>query len=66
MLPGFRPAPDCFMVADVRLIPQQGGTLYLAHVMHRTSEQRAKHEEMGFAEGWGITLDQLDRLAQSL
>lgn len=66
MLPGFRPAPDCFMVADIRLIPQEGGTLYHAHVMHRTAEQKAQHEEMGFFDGWGTTLDQLDRLAQGL
>ena len=66
MLPGFRPAPDCFMVADVRLIPQDYGTLYHAHVMHRTADQREQHEKMGFHEGWGITLDQLAKLAQSL
>lgn len=66
MLPGFRPAPDCFMVADVRLIPQDHGTLYHAHVMHRTAENRQKHEEMGFSEGWGITLDQLSDLASRL
>ena len=66
MRSGFRPAPDCFMVADVRLIPQEGGTLYHAHVMHRSAEQREQHEKMGFLEGWGITLDQLAELAQSL
>ena len=54
------------MVADVRLIPQEGGTLYHAHVMHRSAEQREQHEKMGFLEGWGITLDQLAELAQSL
>ena len=66
MLPGFRPAPDCFMVADIRLIPQDGGTLYSAHVMHRSSEQRKPHEEMGFHDGWGITPEQLDQLARRL
>ncbi len=66
MLPGFRPAPDCFMVADVTLTPQDGGTLYHAHVMHRTAEQRESHEKMGFLDGWGTTLGQLDALAQTL
>ena len=67
VLPGFRPAPKPgFMTADVRLTPEQGGTLYSAHVMHADPEQRAQHEQMGFHEGWGITLDQLAALAARL
>lgn len=64
---GFRPAPNAgFMTADVRLIPQEGGTLYQAHVMHFDAEKRLEHEKMGFHEGWGTTLDQLAELVTRL
>lgn len=67
VLSGFRPSPKpAFMTADVRLIPQDGGTLYHAHVMHSDSNKRAEHEKMGFFDGWGTTLEQLAALVQRL
>jgi uncharacterized protein YndB with AHSA1/START domain len=33
---------------------------------HKSPEDSQKHEEMGFEEGWGITTDQLAKLAESL
>ena len=66
MLPGFRPVAAPFMVADIRLIAQDGGTLYRAHVMHTGPETRDQHAAMGFAEGWGTTLQQLRTLAEGL
>ncbi|HUD72370.1 MAG TPA: SRPBCC domain-containing protein, partial [Dongiaceae bacterium] len=35
------------------------GTRYTALVMHKDSESRARHEAMGFQDGWGKALDQL-------
>jgi uncharacterized protein YndB with AHSA1/START domain len=66
MQSGFRPAATPFMTCDLRLTPQANGTLYTCHVMHPTPEDRARHEEMGFFDGWGTTLEQLDALARSL
>lgn len=67
VLPGFRPSPNpAFMTADVRLIPQEGGTLYHAHVMHSDSAKRAEHEKMGFFDGWGTAFEQLAALAERL
>lgn len=66
MLRGFRPAPAPFMTADVTLTPADGGTLYRAHVMHADADARRRHEEMGFHDGWGTTLEQLDRLSATL
>lgn len=63
---GFRPAPKPFMTADIRLTPQNDGTLYHAHVMHHSPEDRQKHEGMGFEEGWGTTLAQLAVLAEGM
>jgi uncharacterized protein YndB with AHSA1/START domain len=47
------------MTAVIALEPHEKGTKYTALVMHANKEDRAKHEKMGFQEGWGIALDQL-------
>ncbi|SHG86471.1 SRPBCC domain-containing protein [Marivita hallyeonensis] len=66
-LTGFRPTPEpAFMTADVRLIPKDGGTLYSAAVMHSDAAKKAEHEKMGFHDGWGTTLRQLDELTARL
>jgi len=66
MGPGFRPKGAAFMSVIVTLTPVDRGTRYHAHVMHVTAEQRAQHLDMGFAEGWGTTLAQLDDLVQDI
>ncbi len=66
LLAGFRPQPTIFMVVDLTLTPKDGGTLYHAHIMHATAEARDQHEAMGFEDGWGTTLAQLDALAATL
>lgn len=66
LLPGFRPGDDPFMTVRITLVPSELGTLYHAHVLHPTAQAREEHESMGFAEGWGTALDQLEELAQSL
>jgi uncharacterized protein YndB with AHSA1/START domain len=45
--------------ATVLLEPRGAGTKYTAIVQHGDEESRRKHEEMGFAEGWGTALEQL-------
>jgi uncharacterized protein YndB with AHSA1/START domain len=39
------------------------GTRYRALVRHKNAQDRAKHEEMGFFQGWGTCLTQLEELA---
>ncbi|QDC10698.1 polyketide cyclase [Oceanicola sp. D3] len=63
---GFIPNETPFMLADITLTPRDGGTEYTATVRHRTPEDRARHEEMGFAQGWGTAADQLAALAEGL
>jgi uncharacterized protein YndB with AHSA1/START domain len=41
----------------------EGGAIYRATVMHRTSADRDAHANMGFEIGWGLALDQLLALA---
>ena len=64
---GWRPVePWLAITAIIDLAPIGGGTLYRARCLHRNAADRDKHAEMGFAEGWGICLRQLDELATAL
>jgi uncharacterized protein YndB with AHSA1/START domain len=64
--PLFRPNGEAFMTAEITMEAVTGGTWYRALVRHKNPEDRAKHEEMGFAQGWGTCLTQLDELAVQL
>ena len=64
---GWKPAePWLSMTAIMTLAAEGPGTRYTASALHRTPADARKHEEMGFHEGWGITLDQLAALAEQL
>ena len=63
---GWRPGSEPFMTAIIELVPQDDGTLCRATVLHADASARAKHEEMGFHDGWGTTLRQLSELAETL
>lgn len=64
--PRFRPNAEAFMTAEITMEPISQGTRYRAVVRHKTPQDRAKHEEMGFFQGWGTCLTQLDELAVQL
>lgn len=64
--PGFRPSAEGFMTADITMEPAAGGARYRALVRHKSPEDRAKHEAMGFFQGWGMCLTQLEELARQL
>lgn len=66
LAPLFRPNADAFMTADITMEAVSGGTRYRALVRHKSPEDRAKHEAMGFFQGWGTCLTQLDELAAQL
>lgn len=59
LLPGYRPAPEPFFTAVVEMRDSGAGTRYVATALHRDPEARARHEAMGFVDGWGKALDQL-------
>lgn len=56
---GWRPADHPFMTAIITLRDHPDGTEYVAHVMHKDDADRAKHETMGFYDGWGMVAEQL-------
>lgn len=65
--PGWRPAGQPFMVAEIRLEDAgPGKTKYTATARHWTEESRKQHEAMGFHEGWGRCAAQLEQLARSI
>ena len=64
--PRFRPNAESFMTAEITMEPVSGGTRYRALVRHKNAQDRAKHEEMGFFQGWGTCLTQLEELAVQL
>jgi uncharacterized protein YndB with AHSA1/START domain len=50
----------------IDLADEDGGTRYTATVMHPDLATRDRHAELGFYNGWGICIDQLEALAQQL
>lgn len=64
--PEYRPNASAFMTAEITLQAEGTGTRYRAVVRHCDAEARKTHEDMGFHEGWGTSLDQLVELMQSL
>lgn len=65
--PGCRPkVPDMDFTAFIALQPDGTGTRYDVHLLHASAETCRKHAEMGFEEGWGAAIAQLDALAQTL
>jgi uncharacterized protein YndB with AHSA1/START domain len=67
MTAGFRPAlgrtgpggAPLDFTAVIALEPDGRRTRYTATVIHGNEEDRKKHEQMGFHNGWGAALDQL-------
>lgn len=65
MKPGYRPlfaeesASALSFTAVVLMEPEGKGTKYTAIAIHRDPEGKARHEAMGFHEGWGTVFEQL-------
>ncbi|EAQ03360.1 hypothetical protein OB2597_02032 [Pseudooceanicola batsensis HTCC2597] len=64
---GFRPQPsDLPFTARIEMSGRGERTHYVATVMHMTEEHRKQHEDMGFLDGWGAAIGQLEKLAARL
>ncbi len=53
-----------FMLGIWSIAAEGGGTRYTAVARHWSHETMKHHEEMGFAEGWGVCADQLQALCE--
>jgi len=64
---GWRPAtPWLAMTAIITMEDAADGTAYSARVLHKDEDDRRRHEELGFQDGWGIVIVQLEALARQL
>lgn len=64
---GWKPAPDPFMTAILLLGDAPGGgTTYTAIARHRSAEKAEIHKAMGFYDGWGTVVTQLEEYARGL
>jgi uncharacterized protein YndB with AHSA1/START domain len=52
------------MTATITFEEHADGTLYRAVVCHADGADRAHHEELGFAQGWGSVTEQLAELVE--
>jgi uncharacterized protein YndB with AHSA1/START domain len=55
-----------YFTAIISFEEHEGGTRYTARALHKDDADRAKHEEMGFDQGWNTALDQLVALVETL
>lgn len=63
---GWRPNEESFFSAIITLEEYAEGTKYTAVALHKNDNDRQKHAEMGFEQGWGTCIEQLGELAQKL
>lgn len=63
---GWRPNEEAFFSAVITLEEHPEGTLYTATALHKNDEDRQKHADMGFLDGWGTAIDQLGKLVEQL
>ncbi len=64
---GWKPAPEPFMTAILTFEDIGGGrTKYTAIARHRNADTAKAHKDMGFYDGWGTVVTQLEEYAQGL
>ena len=64
---GWKPKADPFMTAIILFEDNGDGTTsYTAIARHRSKETAKTHEQMGFYDGWGTVVTQLEEYAQGL
>lgn len=64
---GWQPTTPWLGITAIFSMADEGeGTRYIARCLHKDLEDRKKHEDMGFYEGWGACMTQLEALAKEL
>jgi uncharacterized protein YndB with AHSA1/START domain len=64
---GWKPAAEPFLTAILTFEDiGNGRTRYTAVARHRSKEAAQTHKEMGFYDGWGTVVDQLEAYARGL
>lgn len=64
---GWRPAAPWIGITSIFTMEDEGeGTRYVARCLHLNAEGAQKHVEMGFYDGWGTCITQLEEVARGL
>ncbi len=64
---GWQPVePWLALTAIITFEAEGNGTRYAARVLHKDAADSRKHEDMGFYDGWGTTIDQLAAFVERL
>lgn len=64
---GWKPSPEPFMTAILTFEDiGNGRTKYTAIARHRNADTAKAHKDMGFYDGWGTVVTQLEEYAQGL
>ncbi|MBB4402183.1 MULTISPECIES: SRPBCC family protein [Rhizobium/Agrobacterium group] len=61
---GFRPSAQPFLTAVMTFRDHPDGMEYVAYAMHNNLEDRDRHAEMGFFDGWNTVAEQLAQLVE--
>ncbi len=62
----WEPSETPFMTVSLTFEEADGKTLYTALVRHWTFNDRKRHEDMGFHDGWGRCADQMEQVVARL
>jgi uncharacterized protein YndB with AHSA1/START domain len=64
---GWQPTSPWIGITAIFSMTDEGdGTRYVAWCLHRNADEAKKHEDMGFYEGWGICISQLEDYARGI
>lgn len=67
LLEGWRPATPWIGITSIFTMEDEGdGTRYVARCLHRDAEETKRHEDMGFYDGWGTMITQMEEVARGL
>ena len=66
LLPGYRPSENPFFTGILTFEDTPEGTTYVARAIHKNADDRKKHADMGFEQGWGTVWEQLLVYAEKL
>ena len=61
---GWQPFEPWLPMTAIMTMEDDGpDTKYVARALHRSEEDSQKHADMGFMDGWGMVIDQLEAVA---
>jgi uncharacterized protein YndB with AHSA1/START domain len=67
LVEGWRPGTPWLAMTGIFILEDDpAGTRYTARCLHKDDADRAQHEKMGFFEGWGIMVQQMEDVARGL